>query len=116
MTPGAGHCLGNGLGGSGGGGGGVDVEPASTWGAVVKGSDWALLKRAHPVRTSGTVHNATSTLRIGPRSRMPVRLRTLRPGSPRRYFSRPVATPHIGVAKETRKSSVRGLLAFTLAS
>src|ERR1700745_4053639 len=48
MTPGAGHTLGNGLGGSGGGGGGVDEGPARSSGLVVNGCDWALSNRAQP--------------------------------------------------------------------
>src|SRR5258708_5719798 len=45
ITPGAGHCFGNGTGGSGGGGGGVDDGAVVSSGLVVNGSDCALLNR-----------------------------------------------------------------------
>jgi hypothetical protein len=41
MTPGAGHSLGNGLGGSGGGGGGDDDGGGLSSGFVLNGCDWA---------------------------------------------------------------------------
>src|SRR5262245_43281120 len=41
MTPGAGHSLGKGLGGSGGGGGGDDEGPGASSGSVVNGADCA---------------------------------------------------------------------------
>src|SRR5215831_16833788 len=43
ITPGAGHCLGNGVGGS-GGGGGVELGWGLSSGLVVNGWDWASLK------------------------------------------------------------------------
>src|SRR6478672_7865108 len=83
MTPGAGHCLGNGLGGNGGGGGGVDDGPACNLGWVVNGCDWASLNRAHPDSTSTAVHDSATTPRTGPRRFMPARLRIVRRYAPR---------------------------------
>src|ERR1700756_2608491 len=71
ITPGAGHCFGNGLSGSGGGGGGVEVGPGLSSGAVVNGCDWASLNRTQPVLTSNAAHSTASTLATGPRTRMP---------------------------------------------
>src|SRR6201998_3817302 len=48
ITPGAGHCLGNGLSGKGGGGGGVELGGGWRSGSVVNGSDAALLNCAQP--------------------------------------------------------------------
>src|SRR6187431_1997046 len=45
ITPGAGHSLGNGFGGSGGGGGGDELGPGRNSGSVVNGCDWALSNR-----------------------------------------------------------------------
>src|ERR1700752_4638020 len=49
ITPGAGHALGNGVGGSGGGGGGVELGWGLSSGLVVNGWDWASLNRAQPL-------------------------------------------------------------------
>src|ERR1700694_1275730 len=67
MTPGAGHCLGNGLGGNGGGGGGDDDGPGASSGFVVNGWDWAASKRAHPATTSDAAPIRGNALRNGPR-------------------------------------------------
>src|SRR5690625_562814 len=61
ITPGAGHCLGNGLAGSGGGGGGVVVGAIPRRGTVVNGCDWASSKCAQPVRTTPAAHSTTAT-------------------------------------------------------
>src|SRR6202790_5565872 len=60
ITPGAGHCFGNGTAGSGGGGGGVELGWGLSSGAVVKGCDWASLNRAQPVDTSIAAQSAAS--------------------------------------------------------
>ena len=60
MTPGAGHSLGNGFGGSGGGGGGVVLGPGCSSGSVVNGCDCAASKRAHPTPASSAAHSRTS--------------------------------------------------------
>src|SRR6185436_19669926 len=64
MTPGAGHSLGNGLGGSGGGGGGVDDGTGVISGSVVNGCDCVSSNRAQPDPTSNAAHTTTSTPRI----------------------------------------------------
>src|ERR1700722_16644968 len=65
ITPGAGHALGNGVGGSGGGGGGGGVELG--WGlssgAVVKGWDAASLNFAQPVDISTAALSTASPQR-----------------------------------------------------
>src|SRR6516164_6086016 len=76
ITPGAGHALGNGVGGSGGGGGGVELGWGLSSGLVVKGCDWASLNRAHPLATSTTALSAASPHRTDRRNRMTDRLRT----------------------------------------
>src|SRR5581483_5592598 len=83
ITPGAGHCLGNGLAGSGGGGGGVEVAGGRRCGSVVNGCDWASLNRAQPLETSIAAHAATAPTRGDSRTRMMARLpRHLRPLGP----------------------------------
>src|ERR1700754_2334098 len=82
ITPGAGHCLGNGVGGSGGGGGGVELGWGLSSGAVVKGADAASLNRAQPVVTSSTAQSAASPHRIGHPKRMTDRLRIVRAPAP----------------------------------
>src|ERR1700685_1703787 len=52
ITPGAGHCFGNGVSGSGGGGGGVELGGGWRSGSVVNGCDWASLNWAQPAKTS----------------------------------------------------------------
>src|ERR1700758_2216428 len=69
ITPGAGHSLGNGVGGSGGGGGGVELGCGRSSGLVVKGCDWASLNRAQPVDTSTPAQSAASPHRTQRRSR-----------------------------------------------
>ena len=60
ITPGAGHSLGNGVGGSGGGGGGVELGWGRSSGLVVNGCDCASLNRAQPLATSTTTDSAAS--------------------------------------------------------
>src|SRR6201987_2706060 len=64
ITPGAGHCLGNGLSGNGGGGGGVELAGGWRSGSVVNGSDAALLNCAQPAtqlaRSSSVEQSAAS--------------------------------------------------------
>src|SRR6478735_176364 len=86
MTPGAGHSLGKGFGGSGGGGGGVELGPGCSSGCVVNGCDWALSNRAHPDTASNVAHANATTHRKGRRSLMPARLRIIARYAPRRCF------------------------------
>src|ERR1700675_845969 len=58
ITPGAGHCFGNGLSGSGGGGGGVELGGDAYLGSVVNGWDAESSNLAQPVATSTTVNSA----------------------------------------------------------
>jgi hypothetical protein len=76
ITPGAGHCLGNGLAGSGGGGGGVEVGGGRSCGSVVKGCDWALLNLAQPLDATNAAHSTASPHRTDRRIRITARLRT----------------------------------------
>src|SRR5271167_2266990 len=62
ITPGAGHCFGNGLSGSGGGGGGVELGAACRSGSVVNGCDWASLNWAQPAKTN-TAEQSAARLR-----------------------------------------------------
>jgi hypothetical protein len=63
ITPGAGHCLGNGLSGNGGGGGGVELAGGWRSGSVVNGCDAASLNSAQPANTSSVEHSAASPRR-----------------------------------------------------
>jgi hypothetical protein len=77
ITPGAGHALGNGVGGSGGGGGGVELGWGLSSGAVVKGWDAASLNLAQPLDISTTVLSTASAQRADRLIRMTDRLREL---------------------------------------
>src|ERR1700737_521013 len=81
ITPGAGHCFGNGLSGNGGGGGGVELGGGATLGSVVNGWDAESSNLAQPVATSTTVSSAdtinVAAIRTGPRICMPARFRTI---------------------------------------
>ena len=93
ITPGAGHCFGNGLSGSGGGGGGVELGGGDNSGSVVNGADAASSNRAQPVASSTAANSADSTTRTPPRIRMPARLRIVGPTPPRRH--RPRGDPRL---------------------
>jgi hypothetical protein len=69
ITPGAGHTLGKGFGGSGGGGGGVEGGPGLKSGGVVNGWETVLSKRAQP-GTNATTAQTTATADRGTRIRM----------------------------------------------
>src|ERR1700738_2145986 len=81
ITPGAGHCFGNGLSGNGGGGGGGGVGGGGTLGSGGSGGDAESATLAQPVATSTTVSSAdtinVAAVRTGPRICMPARLRTI---------------------------------------
>src|ERR1700736_3991409 len=81
ITPGAGHCFGNGLSGNGGGGGGVELGGGANLGSVVNGADAESSNLAQPVATSTTANSAdninVAATRTRPRICMPARLRTV---------------------------------------
>src|ERR1700741_3960306 len=99
MTPGAGHCFGNGFGGSGGGGGGVDDGGGLTSGAVVNGADWASLNLAQPVASSPAAHTTARAPLMGPRTRMPARLRIVAARPPRGLTQYCLGVPDTGEVK-----------------
>src|SRR3984893_2868286 len=88
ITPGAGHCFGNGLSGRGGGGGGVELGGDANLGCVVNGWDAESLNLAQPVATSTTANSADNMNGAPPRPRlrtfMPARLRIVGRPPPRR--------------------------------
>src|SRR3982074_201160 len=65
ITPGAGHCLGNGLSGRGGGGGGVGLGGGDSSGSVVNGAVADSSNRAQPVATSAAAQSTERTARTG---------------------------------------------------
>src|SRR5579875_2927861 len=111
ITPGAGHCLGNGLEGNGGGGGGFEVCGGWRCGWVVNGCDWASLKLAQPVAVSNTEHSAIRPHRASHRIRMPARLRTFSAGALRGCST----VAHPGNTSDGISRAKRGTLAESTA-
>src|ERR1700758_3922999 len=88
ITPGAGHCLGNGLSGNGGGGGGVELAGGWRPGSVVNGCDAASLNCAQPAKTSSVEQSAVSARRPDHHDCIAARLRISRLRCPRRGGAR----------------------------
>src|ERR1700692_3113899 len=89
ITPGAGHCFGNGLSGRGGGGGGVELGGDANLGCVVNGWDAESLNPAQ-TGTPSTTANSADNMNGAPtpprlRTFMPARLRIVGRPPPRRH-------------------------------